>query len=143
MTTASDRTRPIRVMVAEDDEEMSSVLEFLLRREGFDVRVVRDGRAALDTIPEEDPFDVVVLDVMMPFASGIQVVRAARDTPGWADVPVIMVSGKASESDVVAALGAGANDYLTKPFRPREFVARVRSQLARRSVAAAGQGGVA
>ncbi len=110
---------------------MSHVLDFLLTREGFSVRLVRDGREALRAIAEEDPCDVVVLDVMMPFASGIQVVRALRQTPGWSGVPVIMVSGKGAESDVVRALEAGASDYLTKPFRPREFVARVRAQVVR------------
>lgn len=110
---------------------MSHVLDFLLTREGFSVRLVRDGREALRAIAEEDPCDVVVLDVMMPFASGIQVLRALRQTPGWSGVPVIMVSGKGAETDVVRAFEAGASDYLTKPFRPREFVARVRAQVVR------------
>jgi len=110
---------------------MSHVLDFLLTREGFSVRLARDGREALRAIAEEDPCDVVVLDVMMPFATGIQVVRTLRQTPGWSNVPVIMVSGKSAEGDVVRALEAGASDYLTKPFRPREFVARVRAQVVR------------
>jgi len=110
---------------------MSHVLDFLLTREGFSVRLARDGREALRVIAEEDPCDVAVLDVMMPFATGIQVVRTLRQTPGWSNVPVIMVSGKSAEGDVVRALEAGASDYLTKPFRPREFVARVRAQVVR------------
>ncbi len=117
---------------------MSHVLDFLLTREGFSVRLARDGREALRAIAEEDPCEVVILDVMMPFASGIQVVRSLRQTPGWSDVPVIMVSGKGAESDVVSALEAGASDYLTKPFRPREFVARVRAQIVRSRAAANG-----
>ncbi len=119
---------------------MSHVIDFLLTREGFSVRLARDGREALRAIAEEDPFDVVVLDVMMPFASGVQVVRALRQTPGWDIVPVIMVSGKGSESDVVMALEAGASDYLTKPFRPREFVARVRAHVLRARAAASAPG---
>lgn len=131
MTHQQPAIGPPRVMVAEDDRDMSHVLDFLLTREGFSVRLVRDGREALRAIAEEDPCDVVVLDVMMPFASGIQVLRALRQTPGWSGVPVIMVSGKGAETDVVRALEAGASDYLTKPFRPREFVARVRAQVVR------------
>ena len=134
-------------MVAEDDRDMSHVLDFLLTREGFSVRLVRDGREALRAIAEEDPCDVVVLDLMMPFANGIQVLRALRQTPGWSSVPVIMVSGKGAENDVVRALDAGASDYMTKPFRPREFVARVRAQAVRARalghVAGRASGGVA
>ncbi len=135
MTDQPAHTGPPRVMVAEDDEEMSHVLEFLLRREGISVRLVRDGRDALRVVQSEDPCDMVVLDVMMPFANGLQVVRAMRSTAGWDVVPVMMVSGKCAESDVVAALESGANDYMTKPFRPREFVARVKAQLAQRRAA--------
>ena len=117
-------------MVAEDDRDMSHVLDFLLTREGFSVRLVRDGREALRAIAEEDPCDVVVLDLMMPFANGIQVLRALRQTPGWS-----------------RALDAGASDYMTKPFRPREFVARVRAQAVRARalghVAGRASGGVA
>ena len=138
MTQQQPANGPPRVMVAEDDRDMSHVLDFLLTREGFSVRLAPDGREALRVISEEDPYDVVVLDVMMPFASGIQVVRALRQTPGWADVPVIMVSGKGAESDVVLALEAGASDYLTKPFRPREFIARVRAQVVRARQTASG-----
>jgi len=140
MTQQQPTNGPPRVMVAEDDRDMSHVLDFLLTREGFSVRLARDGREALQAIAEEDPCDVVVLDVMMPFASGIQVVRTLRQTPGWSDVPVIMVSGKGAESDVVLALQAGASDYLTKPFRPREFVARVRAQVVRSRAAANASG---
>ncbi len=139
MTARSPETRPVRVMVAEDDDEMSHVLDFLLRREGFHVRMVRDGRDALRVIATEDPCDLVVMDVMMPFASGLQVVRELRQNPAWALVPVLMVSGKGAENDVVAALRAGADDYLTKPFRPRELVARVRAQLARQRATSARQ----
>ncbi|NKB88591.1 MAG: response regulator [Acidobacteria bacterium] len=131
MTHQTPFSNPVRVMVAEDDPDMSHVLEFLLSREGFSVRLAKDGRDALRAIAVEDPFDLVILDVMMPFASGIQVVRALRQQAGWRDVPVMMVSGKGSESDIVAAIEAGASDYLTKPFRPRELVARVRAQITR------------
>jgi len=126
-----------RVMVAEDDVDMAYVLEFLLSREGFQVDLVGDGRDAVLCIESEPAPDVVLLDVMMSFVSGFQVLRAVRDHPGWRSVPVVMVSGKGSEQDVVNALSAGADDYLTKPFRPRELVARVRGQVARAASAKA------
>ena len=130
---ATSTQRIPRVMVAEDDVDMAYVLEFLLSREGFQVDLVSDGRDAVRSIASEPAPDVVLLDVMMPFISGFQVVRAICDQPAWHGVPVIMVSGKGSEQDVVNALSAGADDYLTKPFRPRELVARVRGLLARRA----------
>ncbi len=126
--------RITRVMVAEDDVDMAYVLEFLLSREGFQVDLVSDGREAVRRVESEPPPDVVLLDVMMPFVSGFQVMRAIRDEPSWCGVHVIMLSGKGSEQDVVNALSAGANDYMTKPFRPRELVARVRGLLASRGL---------
>jgi len=127
-----DSGRVPRVILAEDDAEMAHVLEFLLSREGFEVEVLRDGQAVVDRVGEGDPVEVVVVDVMMPYVSGLQVVRTLRSTAAWEDVPVIVVSGKSSEEDVVRAFDAGADDYLTKPFRPKEFVARVQALLERR-----------
>lgn len=118
-----------RIMVAEDDADMAHVISFLLRREGFHVDVVNDGREALRTLAEGASYDLIVLDVMMPYLSGLHVVREIRALPEWKTVPVVMVSGKGSESDVVTAIEAGADDYVVKPFRPRELVARVRGQL--------------
>lgn len=131
-TGAPESGRPPRVILAEDDAEMAHVLEFLLGREGYRVELVRDGQAAVDRILSGRPVDAAVIDVMMPFVSGLQVVRTLRETADWEDVPVIVVSGKSSETDVVRAFDAGADDYLTKPFRPKEFVARVRALLERR-----------
>lgn len=122
-------------MVAEDDVEMSHVFRFLFEREGFDVQTVSDGRAAVEAIRNERPPTVVLVDIMMPFVSGFQVIRALRATEGWETVPVIAISGKASEEDVVEAIEAGADDYVTKPFRPKELVARVKGLLQRRKAA--------
>lgn len=124
-----------RLLVAEDDSDMAFVLQFLLRREGFEVEVVADGKAAVERISSGPPPDLVILDVMMPFVSGLQILRTARTTAGWEAVPVVVVSGKSSERDIVAAIEAGASDYLTKPFRPKELVARVHGLLNRARVA--------
>lgn len=130
-TPAVRGDRSIRLIVAEDDADMSFVLEFLLRREGYEVELLRDGREAVARITSGLPVDLIVLDIMMPFVSGLQILRTVRTTPGWEVVPVVIVSGKSSEADVVAAIQAGANDYLTKPFRPKELVARIRGLLVR------------
>ncbi len=122
-----------RLMVAEDDVEMAHVFRFLFEREGFDVHVVRDGREAVECIRKAPPPAFVLVDVMMPFVNGFQVVRTLRESSSWASVPVIMVSGKAAEEDVVEAIEAGADDYVTKPVRPKELIARVRGLLQRRS----------
>ncbi len=125
-----------RIMVAEDDPDMAHVISFLLRREGFHVDLVPDGREALRLIADGSHYDLVLLDVMMPYLSGLHVVREVRGLPGWEQTPIIMVSGKASEADVVVAIEAGADDYVVKPFRPKELMARVRGLLQRHRHAA-------
>jgi DNA-binding response OmpR family regulator len=105
---------------------ISHLIDHLLRRRGFTVQVASDGHQAdelLDTLP---PPAVVILDVMLPFVDGFTLVERLRRTPGWASVPVIMLTSKSQESYVVRAFGAGVNDYVIKPFRPEELVARVR-----------------
>lgn len=125
-----------QLLIAEDDVDMAFVLEFLMRREGYDVEVAADGRSAVERVQLGSPVDLLILDMMMPFVSGLQVLRTVRSAPGWESMPVLVVSGKSSEADVVEALEAGATDYLTKPFRPKEFVARVSGLLKRRSAVA-------
>ena len=83
----------------------------------------RDAKAAIDNI---EPVDVVVLDLMLPYISGFQLIIEMREHPNWANVPIVVVSGKVLEEDIVRALNLGANDYVTKPFRPEELLARLR-----------------
>jgi len=118
--------------VAEDDPDMAHVISFLLRRQGYHVDVVNDGREALRRVSAGEGFDLILLDVMMPYLSGLHVVREIRALPEWERIPVVMVSGKGAEADVVVAIEAGADDYIVKPFRPKELVARVRGLLQRR-----------
>lgn len=120
------------VMVVEDEEAFIDALTVGLRREGFDVDVARDGAEALDRFDEIDP-DLVLLDVMLPTVSGIDVCRELRRRT---DVPIIMVTAKAAEIDTVVGLEVGADDYVTKPYRLRELVARMRAVLRRRQTGA-------
>jgi two-component system response regulator RegX3 len=115
------------VLVVEDEDSFVEALTIGLRREGFRVHVARDGAAALDMFDAVDP-DLVLLDVMLPRVSGIDVCRQIRKR---SQVPIIMVTAKGSEIDTVVGLEVGADDYVTKPYRLRELVARMRAVLRR------------
>jgi DNA-binding response OmpR family regulator len=118
------------VLVIEDDDHIGQLLQFMLERENYRVHLMRDGRAAKAFIESEPVPVIVLLDVMLPFFDGFQLVAAVRAQPGWETVPVIMLTAKTQERDIVRALDAGANDYIVKPFQPKELLARVR-RLAR------------
>jgi two-component system response regulator RegX3 len=118
----------VNVLVVEDEESFIDALEIGLDREGFDVTIARDGQAALTSFAK-DHFDVVLLDLMLPKMSGLDVCRSIRAT---SSVPIIVVSAKGEEVDTVLMLEIGADDYVTKPYRLRELVARIRAVLRRR-----------
>ncbi len=125
--------RPTSVLVVEDEDSFVEALTVGLKREGFHVTVARDGAEALELFGELDP-DLVLLDVMLPKVSGVDVCREIRSR---SSVPIIMVTAKTAEIDTVVGLEVGADDYVTKPYRLRELVARMRAVL-RRAPAAAG-----
>lgn len=114
------------ILVVEDDENISYLLDFMLGREGFEVHKATDGRRALDLVESLAPPALVVLDVMLPIADGFQILAHIRAKEAWRDVPILMLTSKSQEKDIVRALDAGANDYVLKPFQPQELMARVR-----------------
>ncbi len=116
-----------RILFVEDEKSIRDVVTAYLEREGYWVTAVADGEAAL-TAFEKSHYDLVILDLMLPKVSGEAVCRDIRDT---SDVPIIMLTAKGEEEDRIAGLGLGADDYLVKPFSPRELVARVRALLRR------------
>ena len=120
---------PVKVLVAEDEESFVEALTVGLGREGFEVTVATDGNEALELFESTDP-DVVLLDIMLPKLSGIDVCRAIRSR---STVPIIMVTAKGTEIDTVVGLEVGADDYVSKPYRLRELVARIRAVLRRSS----------
>lgn len=130
-------SRPV-VFVVEDEDSFVEALEIGLAREGFDVVVARDGQEALDRFAEVCP-DVVLLDVMLPRRSGVDVCREIRRHSA---VPIIMVTAKSSEIDTVVGLEVGADDYVTKPYRLRELVARMRAVMRRIPPSAGGVAGL-
>jgi len=120
-------TEPTRVLVVEDEESFVDALKVGLGREGFVVDVARTGVEALQRFAEETP-DVILLDVMLPAMSGIDVCRQIRLS---SSVPIIMVTAKGEEIDAVVGLEVGADDYVTKPYRLRELIARIRTVVRR------------
>ncbi len=116
-----------RVLIVEDEESFVEALTVGLTREGFTVNVARDGKEALDFFNAYSP-DIVLLDVMLPLVSGVDVCRQIR---ARSQVPIIMVTAKGEEIDAVVGLEVGADDYVTKPYRLRELISRMRSLLRR------------
>jgi two-component system, OmpR family, response regulator MtrA len=116
------------ILVADDDADIRELVEFKLTTMGHRVVAVGDGAAALDALRAERP-DLVVLDVMMPGMSGLEAVAEIRRDPALANLPVILLTARAQESDVENGLHSGADQYVTKPFSPRDLAARVESLL--------------
>jgi len=120
-------TRPIQVLVAEDDPKIAKVVEHLLRREGYQVARARDGREALTRV-EVEPFDLLLLDIGLPEVDGFEVCRRVK---ARSDLPVIVLSARGEELDRVMGLTLGADDYIAKPFNSAELVLRVKAVLRR------------
>ena len=122
-------TQPPSLLIVDDDRELGQMLTEYLSREGFQVSVLRDGAEALERLIEQPhPADLVILDVMLPSLSGFEVLRRLRRN---LSVPVIMLTAHGADVDRIVGLELGADDYLAKPFNPRELVARVRAVLRR------------
>jgi two-component system, OmpR family, response regulator MtrA len=116
-----------RVLVVDDDPALAEMLTIVLRGEGFDTAVVADGSRALPALRELKP-DLVLLDLMLPGMNGIDVCKAIRAESG---VPIVMLTAKGDTIDVVLGLESGADDYIVKPFKPKELVARIRARMRR------------
>jgi two-component system response regulator RegX3 len=123
-------SKPVTILLVEDEASFVEALTIGLRREGFEVAVATDGAEALEMFDDVAP-DLVLLDVMLPKVTGVDVCRELRTR---SSVPIIMVTAKGSEIDTVVGLEVGADDYVTKPYRLRELVARMRAVLRRRAV---------
>jgi DNA-binding response OmpR family regulator len=119
-----------RIIVIEDEPDILEVIEYNLVRDGYKVLTSRDGEQGLQKVRKEAP-DLVVLDIMLPGMDGIEVCRRLKTDPLTSSIPVVMVTAKTDETDVVLGLGVGADDYIRKPFSPKELVARVKAVLRR------------
>lgn len=118
-----------RILLVEDEPSLSEPLTFLLEKEGYEVTVAADGQAALDSFNRAEP-DIILLDLMLPKVSGLEVCKQVRSN---STVPIVMLTAKDTEVDIVVGLELGADDYVTKPYSTRELLARVKAVLRRRS----------
>jgi DNA-binding response OmpR family regulator len=126
------------VLVIDDEKDVVELLRYNLEKNGYDVIATPDGETGLNAAAAAAP-DAIILDVMMPGLDGLAVCRRLRESPRTARIPIILLTAKAGEADRVVGLEMGADDYVVKPFSPRELVARIRAQL-RRTAATAGEG---
>jgi phosphate regulon transcriptional regulator PhoB len=124
------RQRLGRVLLVEDEQDVAELIRYNLAKEGYDVVLCGNGNEALRLAREHRP-DVILLDIMVPQLNGWEVCRRIKKDPELATIPVIMVSGRVEEGDKVLGFEVGADDYFTKPFSPRELIARVRAVLRR------------
>ncbi|NLE64756.1 MAG: response regulator transcription factor [Elusimicrobia bacterium] len=124
---------PQTILVVEDDRDISELIQYHLRREGFLVQAVLDGIRAVETVAEGG-IDLVLLDLMIPGMDGLQVCRSLKQRPKSAGIPIIMLTAKGEEADIVSGLQAGADDYIPKPFSPKVLMARIRAVLRRADI---------
>ncbi|MGA0085700.1 MAG: response regulator, partial [Steroidobacteraceae bacterium] len=119
-----------QILVLEDEKPIRDMIAFGLRRAGFDVREAEDARTARAALADKRP-DLMLVDWMLPDMSGLEFTRQIKRDPNLRDLPLIMLTARAEETDKVAGLEGGADDYITKPFSPRELVARINAVLRR------------
>ena len=117
-----------KILIADDEPNILISLEFLMKREGYQVLIARDGSDALSAIASERP-DLVLLDVMMPGKTGFDVCQAVRADETLAGVKILLLTAKGRDTDIAKGLALGATDYMTKPFSTKELAARVRAML--------------
>lgn len=128
-----------KIVAIEDEVDILEVINYNLSKEGFDVCSALDGEEGLALVKKEVP-DLVLLDLMLPGLDGIEICRKLKTDYSTRSIPIIMVTAKGEESDIVLGLGMGADDYMVKPFRPRELIARIRSVLRRGDFIEEGEG---
>ena len=119
-----------KILVVEDEKDIAKMLDYNLKKEGFKTLSAHDGEDALDLVNGERP-DLIILDLMLPGMDGLEVCKALKKDTKTAHIPIIMLTAKSRESDKIVGLELGADDYVTKPFSPRELIARIKAVLRR------------
>lgn len=122
----------VKILVVDDEADIVELVTYNLRKEGFDVSSAFDGEDALAKIRKEE-FDLIILDLMLPGIQGMEICRILRNNPNTKNMPIIMLTAKGEEIDKILGLEMGADDYMTKPFSPRELLARVKTVMRRTS----------
>lgn len=119
-----------KILIVEDEKDIARMLDYNLKKEGYKTLIARDGEAALELASKELP-GLIVLDLMLPKIDGLEVCKSLKAETKTASIPIIMLTAKSRESDKIVGLELGADDYMTKPFSPRELVARIKAVLRR------------
>ena len=119
-----------KIMIVEDDPDICEILSYNLEQEGFEVEIFHNGQKALDSLIA-DPASLVLLDLMLPGLNGLEFTRIVRKNDQTFNLPIIMITARSEEMDLLYGLEQGADDYITKPFRPKEVIARVKAMLRR------------
>ena len=120
-----------KILIVEDDRDIAEMVEYNLTEAGYETVTAPDGRIGVESAAKDRP-DLIILDIMLPVMDGFEVCRALKANRSTADIPIIILSAKSQETDKVLGLELGADDYVTKPFSPRELIARTRAILRRR-----------
>ncbi len=121
-----------KILIVDDEEDILSLVEYNLKKEGYRTIGVKTGEAALQLVEEETP-DLIILDLMLPEMDGLEVCRIIKSNERTSDIPIIMLTAKGEETDIVVGLEIGADDYVTKPFSPRVLLARTKALLRRKT----------
>ena len=129
MPDHSAHPRGGRILVVDDEPHIRRVLTTILSNEGFEVEEAVDGTEGMEVVQSDAPFDFILLDFMMPGATGLEILARVRASEHRSDTPVIILTAKGQDTDRMAALAGGANDFLTKPFSPKKLVARIHEIL--------------
>lgn len=124
-----EQRHKIPILVIEDEKDIQTILEFMLSREGYDVIIAENGKVAKRIVDEQAPVGLILLDIMLPYFNGFELVTHIRSKEKWKSVPIIMLTSRPNEKDIVEALELGADDYVTKPFNTTELMARIKRNL--------------
>lgn len=130
--TGCDNMSKEKILVVDDEEDILELVRYNLDREGYKVTCTTSGEEALKASASE-PTDLIVLDLMLPGIDGLEVARRLKENSGTRDTPIVMLTAKGEEADIVTGLELGADDYITKPFSPRILIARIKAVIRRRS----------
>jgi len=124
-STATDCSQKPKILIVESNQHVSAIVDLLLNRSGYHTHTIYDGELALRYISQYEPVSLVLIDVDLPIIDGYSVVKKIRTYNKWKFVPVVFLSSKATEKEIVACFDLGASDYILKPFLPAEFIARI------------------
>ena len=121
----------VRILLIEDDPDINALLDFMLKREQFEVIRFNNGKLAREWIQSNPAVDLVSLDIMLPQVDGLELIKVIRQQMTWQEVPIMMLTSKSDQPTVKQALDLGANEYLNKPFQPQEYLTRIKRLLTR------------